>query len=142
MTVLPHVRTSVHPPLSLLAGPQAPQAGPQAPLVGPQTILTDSQAPPADPQASRAGLPTPLAGPQTSLVDPPAGPETPWMDGGWMTRHTEFLPILQDFVPIGAAPLLLSDFSTLKKQCKGTANLMMAFGKIQHKNQPKSRDAS
>ena len=57
---IPYVRTSVHPPLDLLAGPQAPLAGPQAPLAGPQAPLTGPQAPLAGPQAS-------LAGPQASL---------------------------------------------------------------------------
>ena len=44
---------------------------------------------------------------------------------GW----TEFLPILQDFVPCwGRCPATLWDFTTLKKQGKGTADLMMPFG--------------
>ena len=44
---------------------------------------------------------------------------------GW----TEFLPILQDFVPCwGCCPATFCDFVTSKKQGKGTADLMMPFG--------------
>ena len=48
---------------------------------------------------------------------------------GWTDGRTEFLPILQDFVPSrGRCPATLSDFSTTKKQGKGTADHMMPFG--------------
>ena len=51
-----------------------------------------------------------------------------WMDGRADVR-TEFLPILQDFVPCrGRCPATLCDFTTSKKQGKGTADLMMPFG--------------
>ena len=41
----------------------------------------------------------------------------------------EFLAILQDFVPYrGRCPAIPWDFMTLKKQGKGTADLMMPFG--------------
>ena len=44
---------------------------------------------------------------------------------GW----TEFLPILQDFVPCrGRCPATFCDFTTSKRQGKGTADLMMPFG--------------
>ena len=50
------------------------------------------------------------------------------MDGRTDGR-TEFLPILQDFVPCrGRCPATLLDFTTSKKQGKGTADLMMPFG--------------
>ena len=41
----------------------------------------------------------------------------------------EFLHILLDFVPCqGPCPATLCNFTTLKKQDKGTADLMMPFG--------------
>ena len=44
-------------------------------------------------------------------------------------RRTEFLPILQDFVPCrGRCPATLCNFTTSKKQGKGTADLLMPFG--------------
>ena len=50
------------------------------------------------------------------------------MDGRTDGR-TEFLPILQDFVPCwGRCPATLCDFSTSKRQGKRTADLMMPFG--------------
>ena len=43
--------------------------------------------------------------------------------------QTEFLPILQDFVPCwGRSPATLCNITTSKKQGKGTADLMMPFG--------------
>ena len=46
-----------------------------------------------------------------------------------MDVRTEFLPIQQDFVPCrGRCPATLCDFTTSKKQGKGTADLMMPFG--------------
>ena len=46
-----------------------------------------------------------------------------------MDVWTEFLPILQDFVPCrGRCPASFWDFATSKKQGKGTADLMMSFG--------------
>ena len=46
-----------------------------------------------------------------------------------MDVQTEFLRILQDFVPCwGRCPATLCDFVTSKKQGKGTADLMMPFG--------------
>ena len=57
------------------------------------------------------------AGPQTLLADPQTD------------VRTEFLPILQDFVPCrGRCPATLCDFTTSKKQGKGTADFMMPFG--------------
>ena len=51
-----------------------------------------------------------------------------WMDGRTDGR-TEFLPILQDFVPCwGRCPATFCDFVTSKKQGKGNADLMMPFG--------------
>ena len=41
----------------------------------------------------------------------------------------EFLPIIQDFAPCwGRCPATLCDFTTSKKQGKGTADLLMPFG--------------
>ena len=41
-------------------------------------------------------------------------------------RRTEFLPILQDFVPSrGRCPATSCDFTTSKRQGKGTADLMI-----------------
>ena len=41
----------------------------------------------------------------------------------------EFFPILLDFVPCrGRCPANFCDFTTLDKQGKGTADLMMPFG--------------
>ena len=43
--------------------------------------------------------------------------------------RTEFLPILQDFVPCrGRCPATFCNFVTSKKQGKGTADLMMPLG--------------
>ena len=54
------------------------------------------------------------------------------MDGRTDRRtdvRTEFLPILQDFVPCrGRCPAIHRDFTISKKQGKGTADLMMPFG--------------
>ena len=55
-----------------------------------------------------------------------------WMDGrmyGWADGRTEFLPILQDFVPSrGCCPATLYNFTASKKQGKGIADVMMPFG--------------
>ena len=53
--------------------------------------------------------------------------------GGWgdglEDGQTEFLPILQDFVPCwGRCPATLCNFTTSKRKGKGTADLMMPFG--------------
>ena len=46
-----------------------------------------------------------------------------------MDKQMEFLPILQDFLPCrGRCPATLCDFTTSKKQGKGTADPMMPFG--------------
>ena len=51
-----------------------------------------------------------------------------WMDAR-MDGSMEFLPILQDLVPYqGRCPATFRDFTTSKKQGKGTADLMMPFG--------------
>ena len=54
------------------------------------------------------------------------------MDGrtdGWMDGWMEFLPILQDLVPCrGRCPAMFCDFTSSKRQGKGTADLMMPFG--------------
>ena len=100
--------------------PQTPLAGPKTPLAGLQTPLADPQIPLAGPQTPQ----TPQVGPQ----NPPAGPQSLWMDK-WMDRRTEFLPILQDFVPSrGRCPATLCNFKTAKKQGKGTADHMMPLG--------------
>merc|ERR1712035_123638 len=97
-SVCPFVRSSVRPSVP--------------PLAGPQTLPASPQTPPAGPQTPPAGLQTPLAGPR-----------------GLTDGRTEFLPILQDFVPCwGRCPATLCDFTTSKKQGKGTADLMMPFG--------------
>ena len=47
----------------------------------------------------------------------------------WTDGRTEFLPILQDFVPSrGRCPATLCDFKTAKRQGKGTADHMMPLG--------------
>ena len=47
---------------------------------------------------------------------------------GWTYGRTEFLSILQDFVPCwGRCPATFYDFTTSKRQGKGTADLMMPF---------------
>ena len=59
-----------------------------------------------------------------------------WMDRckGWTDGRTEFLPILQDFVPYrGRCPATFNKYKqhnneTTKKQGKGIADLMMPFG--------------
>ena len=49
--------------------------------------------------------------------------------GGRTGGQTEFLPILQDFVPCrGRCPATLCNFNTSKRQGKGSADLMMPFG--------------
>ena len=47
----------------------------------------------------------------------------------WTDGKIEFLSILQGFFPAwGRYPATLCDFTTLKKQGKGTIDLMMPFG--------------
>ena len=76
------------------ADPQTPLADPQTPLTDPQTSLTDPQTPPVRPQ-------TPQTGPQPPCI------ERGQMDG-CTDGHTEFLPILQHFVPYwGRCPATL-----------------------------------
>ena len=61
-----------------------------------------------------------------------AGAEGQYVGTGkhvWTYVRMEFLPILQDFVPCwGCCPATLCDFTTSKRQGKGTADLMMPFG--------------
>ena len=46
-----------------------------------------------------------------------------------MDGQTEFLPILEDFLSCGGrCPSTFCNFTTSKKQGKGTADLMMPFG--------------
>ena len=72
----------------------------------------------ADPHTPLTGPKTPLAGSQ----NPPPGPQSPFT-GPWIDKrmdgHSEFLPILQDFVPSRVrCPATLCDFKTAKKQGK------------------------
>ena len=88
---IPSVRPSVPP----LAGPQTLLAGPQTPPAGPQTLLAGPQTPPASPLSPLNAL-RPLV----------------WKTDGWTygrtDGRTEFLPILQDFVPCrGRCPATL-----------------------------------
>ena len=63
-------------------------------------------------------------GPEGLPGGPGGGGANVCMDG-----QTEFLPILQHFVPCrGHCPATLCDFTPSKKQGKGTADLMMPFG--------------
>ena len=60
------------------------------------------------------------------------------LGGGWTDVRTdvrtEFLPILQDFVPCwGRCPATLCNFTTSKKQGKGTADLLMPFGRSEER---------
>ena len=88
-----------------MTDPQVPLVGPQASRAGPKTHL-------AGPQTSQAGLQTPLVGPYTPLAgpkspsdpnnwpfDPLVGQQIIGPTDGWTYGRTEFLPILQDFVP-------------------------------------------
>ena len=60
---------------------------------------------------------------------PSEGGQTDGRMGKWADRQTEFLPILQDFLPCwGCCPATLCNFTTSTKQGKGTADLMMPFG--------------
>ena len=100
-----------------------PLAGPQNPLASPQTPL----ARPSDP----SGWPLyPYGKPSDSTnwpLDPSSWSSDP-LDGWRMDGRAEFLPILQDFVPCwGRCPATLGDFTSSKKQGKGTAD-MMPFG--------------
>ena len=125
-SVRPSVRPYVPPlagPQTLLAGPQTPPAGPQTLLAGPQTPPASPQTPPAGPQTPPAGPQTPPAGPQTPQPGPQGlrasqqGLRASWRGLGASQQglrasqrgdvrtdrrtdgRTEFLPILQDFVP-------------------------------------------
>ena len=66
-------------------------------------------------------------GQPTGSEGQPAGSEG--QPEGGADGRTEFLPILQDFVPCrGRCPATFCDFTTSKRQGKGTADLMMPFG--------------
>ena len=95
-------------PETLLGGPQTPQTAPQAPLTGPQTPL--------------AGPHTPLIGLQTAQARPLQLALRPfvWKADGRMNECTEFLPILQDFVPCrGHCPATLLKLHNIKEAGQG-----------------------
>ena len=59
---------------------------------------------------------------------------------GWMDGHMEFLPVPQDFVPCqGRCPAPLRDFETPMKQGKGSADLMMPFGRSPDKGHSRAK---
>ena len=137
-SVCPYVRTSVPP------GPPGRPSDPSGRPSDPSDRPSDPSGLPSDPSGRSSDL---LAGPLTPKADPqtsPASPQTPLIgfqtppldrqptDGlihGWMNGQTEFLPILQDFVPcLGRCPATPRDFTTSKKQGKDTAHLMIPFG--------------
>ena len=80
-----------------------------------------------------AGIQTPLTGPKTPLAGPQTSQPADGPMDGWIDKQMEFLSILQDFVACqGRCPAFLCDFTTSKKQGKGTADLMMPFGVLFH----------
>ena len=100
-SVRPSARPSIRPPPAGLQGLKGQPAG--------------SEGQPAGSEGQPAG----------SEGQPEGGGRT----DGRADGRTEFLPILQDFVPCrGRCPATLCDFTTSKKQGTGTADFMMPFG--------------
>ena len=94
------------------ASPQTPSVGPLTPRAGPQTFTAGPQTPTACPQTPTAGPKIPTAGPRTRLkgqleagsegrLEEEEEAQPVGSDSGdrRMDGRTEFLPILQDFVP-------------------------------------------